>query len=60
MSYVLVMFIYAGAFSKGDSVALNSVDGFSTLESCQKAGQEGNPLVGGTVKEYKFVCIQKK
>jgi len=54
------MFIYAGAFSKGDGVALNSVDGFSTLESCQKAGQEGNPLVGGTVKEYKFVCLQKK
>ena len=61
MSYVLVMYIYAGMMAKGDSVALSQIDGFTSMQSCQEAGKAGERLVGGiTSKEYRFVCLVKK
>lgn len=57
MSYVLVMFIYAGAFAKGDSVSLLSVPNFKTEHSCLVAGKAGERFVSGTAKEYKFMCV---
>jgi hypothetical protein len=60
MSYVLVMYIYAGMMAKGDSVTLSQVDGFTSMQSCQEAGKAGERLVGGSTKEYRFVCLVKK
>jgi hypothetical protein len=59
MSFVLVMYIYAGMLAKGDSVTLYSVDGFKTEQACQAAGKRAEPLVDGSTKSYRFVCLQK-
>ncbi len=61
MEYVLVIFMYAGLLSSGDSVAINNVPGFQSQELCEKAGQR-------TIKEFKnvgfksgkFVCLKNK
>jgi hypothetical protein len=60
MSYILVMYIYAGVLANGDSVAINHIDGFSTIESCQQAGNSAARLVKGSAKEYRFICMEKK
>jgi hypothetical protein len=56
-TYTLVMFIYAGILSKGDSVTLTQISGFSSEESCKSAGIAAAPLVKGTVKEVRFACL---
>lgn len=60
MSYILVMYIYAGMLAKGDSVALLSIDKFSSQADCVAAGEAGRPLVNGSSKEYRFVCLPRK
>ena len=60
MSYVLVLYIYAGMLSKGDSVALQVIEGFTSEESCQVAGIHANELVKGSIKEYRFSCLPKR
>ena len=60
MTYVLVMYIYAGMLAKGDSVALQVINEFSSADSCKSAGVKGNELVGGSAKNYRFVCLPKK
>lgn len=57
MSFVLVMYIYAGAFAKGDSVAMFSVP-MASLEACQREGPKGEALVRGSAKEYRFLCLK--
>lgn len=57
MSYILVMFIYAGSFAKGDSVSLLSVPNFKTEQACMVAGKSGEKFVIGTAKEYRFMCV---
>lgn len=52
------MFIYAGAWAKGDSVALHSIPGYSSEQVCQMEGKRGAKLVNGTTKEYKFECFK--
>lgn len=60
MTYILVMYIYAGTFAKGDSVALQTVGEFSSEDLCMTAGMRGNELVKGSAKDYRFVCVPKK
>ena len=48
MSYILVMYIYAGALSKGDSVTITHIDNFKTESLCRAAGDEGKKLVQNT------------
>jgi ABC-type proline/glycine betaine transport system permease subunit len=52
------MFIYAGAFAKGDSVALQTVPGYTTEAACISQGTLGKMFVAGTSKEYVFKCIK--
>lgn len=59
MSYVLVLFLYAGTFSSGDSVALTNIGGFKTEQSCISAGKQAMSLPKGTMKEGKFVCLKQ-
>ena len=56
--FTLVLYIYAGIFSKGDNVALTNVPGFKTEASCQAAGHAATPLVHDSKKEIRFVCLK--
>jgi hypothetical protein len=61
MEYVLIIFMYAGLLSEGDSVAMNNVSGFQSKELCEIAGKT-------TVKEFKnfgfksgkYTCVRIK
>jgi hypothetical protein len=59
MTYILVLYIYAGAFARGDSVAIQSIPNFKTLAACKAAGAAALPLVKDTTKELRFVCLEQ-
>ena len=59
MSYVLVVFLYAGAMSGGDSVALTNVPGFKSEASCVAAGKLAVNMTRATLKDGKFVCLKQ-
>lgn len=59
MSYVLILFLHAGIWSKGDSMTSTSVPGFTTREACEAAGQKADELVRSTKKEFRFICVQQ-
>jgi hypothetical protein len=56
-AYFLVLYIYAGALAKGDSVSLVSIPQPS-LQACQAAGSAAKDLVSGSFKELRFVCVK--
>lgn len=56
--WILILFIYAGPLSRGDSVALTNVQGFRTEQLCQEAGRATKPLIRDTVKDVRFVCVK--
>ena len=60
MTWTLVLYIYAGVLAKGDSVTLTPIQGFKTLEACQIAGKDSKPLVSGSAKELRFVCLKQE
>jgi hypothetical protein len=60
LSFILVLFLYAGTLSKGDSVALESVPGFTTETACMTAGEKAQALVKYTLKEARYICVQSK
>lgn len=60
MNWVLVLWIYAGAMSNSDSMALTSVSGFKNEASCQVAGQAAVKMTTATVKAGKFVCVKQE
>jgi hypothetical protein len=60
MSYILVIFLYAGTFSKGDSVAVTNIPGFKSETYCTAAGKAALDLAKGTIKEGKFVCLKQE
>lgn len=57
MVWTLVIYIYAGVMAKGDSVSLATVPGFTSESQCKEAGAASKPLVAGSLKEFRFVCI---
>lgn len=60
MSWTLVLYIYAGVFAKGDSVTLTHIPGFKTEQHCQAAGNMTKPLVSGSAKEIRYICIRQE
>lgn len=56
-SFILVIFVYAGAFAKSDSVALLQIPQ-PTLQACQEAGKQIQKMDEGTTKNIKFTCIK--
>ena len=56
--WTLILFVYAGAFSDSDSVALTNVEGFKSEGACEYYGSKAASLVSGTKKSYKFICVQ--
>lgn len=59
-SWVLVLYIYAGVWAKGDSVALHTITGFTSKQTCEAAGQAPSSLVSGSAKDYRYVCVEVK
>lgn len=59
MEYLLVVLIYAGVFAKGDNLSIQTIPGWVTKEKCEIAGKALAPLVNGSAKEIKFVCIPR-
>lgn len=59
MTWVLILYIYAGAFAKGDSVTLHSV-AMPTKAACEREGQRAQSLVQGSYKELRYVCMEQK
>jgi len=57
--FILIIYIFAGPFAKGDSVALTSVPGFSTEAACKSAGFKASSFVVGSAKEYRFECVKQ-
>ena len=53
------MYIYAGVFAKGDSVAIHSIP-MPSQEVCEREGRKGEKLVSGSAKEYRFICMSAK
>lgn len=58
MTWILVLYIYAGVFAKGDSVTMTSVPGFLSEADCAAAGTIATQLVRGSTKELRFVCVK--
>jgi hypothetical protein len=59
ITWILVIYIYAGAFAKGDSVTVTSVSGFKSMNECQTAGLTTQKLVEDSAKILRFVCLQQ-
>lgn len=57
MHFVLILYIYAGGWAKGDSVALTTVPGFPSQTDCQTAGKSASALVAGSTKGVRFICV---
>ena len=56
--WILILFVHAGFMSNGDSMSITAVPGFATEAGCNAAGQKTKGLVGGTVKNLEFVCVE--
>lgn len=59
MDWFLVIYIYAGAMAQGDSVTLATVP-MATQQLCEQAGVELDPLVDGSTKVVRYVCLRSK
>lgn len=56
--WTLVLYIYAGIWSKTDSVTMTTVTGFKTEQVCIEAGKKSAPLVADSKKEIRYVCLK--
>jgi hypothetical protein len=58
--WTLILLVYAGALSDGDSVALTNVTNFQTQQECVVAGNQAKTLTANSYKETRFVCVKSK
>jgi hypothetical protein len=57
MTWVLVIFISIGGFSKEEANALTSVPGFATREECRTAASQAKADLGGGYKVVATTCL---
>jgi len=57
MTYILILLVYAGPLSHGDSVAVTHVPGFSSLQSCEAAGKTAESMTNNSLKVTRHVCV---
>lgn len=57
--WILVVFVYAGPWAKGDSVALATIPNFATQAECMAAGEVIKPMEKNTSKDFKYVCVKR-
>lgn len=60
MEWILIIYIYVGIWSERDSVTVTNIPGFTSLANCQNAGAASIPLVSGTRKELRYVCLEQR
>ena len=58
MNYILILMMHVGPMGVGNSNALTAIE-MSSKSSCEKAGKEAVKMANGTVKEIKFICMEK-
>jgi hypothetical protein len=58
MIYILILTLYAGPLSNGDSVALTTAE-FANQANCEIAGKRALSLTAGSVKVARYICVQK-
>lgn len=58
MSYVLIIYFYAGMFAKGDSIGIATQE-FANKARCEAAGTAAAKFVSGTAKNVEWVCVEK-
>lgn len=56
--WMLVILVYAGALSGGDSVAITNVGSFQKEETCITAGDKVKKLENGTFKVIRYSCVK--
>jgi hypothetical protein len=56
MSWILLVFLHAGAFSHNDDVSITTAR-FYNQNACVAAGRDLSELAKGTVQDVKFTCI---
>ncbi|CAB5221541.1 hypothetical protein UFOVP247_191 [uncultured Caudovirales phage] len=56
----MILFIYAGPMSNGDSVSLTNVSNFSSQKTCEVAGETAKSLAAGTYKVARYSCVEVK
>lgn len=59
MSWVLVIYIYAGMWAKGDSVTITTIP-MASVEACQTAGKDLGSLVDGSSKVIRYACVKNQ
>lgn len=59
MEWVLILYIYAGVWAKGDSVAITTIP-MASQEVCERAAINTESLVKQTAKELRHVCVRVK
>lgn len=57
MSYILVIFIWAGAWAKGNDATMFSIPGFASAEECERAASSLPSLVNGTQQDVRHLCL---
>lgn len=56
--WMLVILVYAGSMSSGDSVALTNVGSFQTEQACIVAGDKVKKMESGTFKVIRYTCVK--
>lgn len=59
MEWVLIIYIYAGIWAKGDSVAIATIP-MASQDVCEQAAVKSETLTKATAKEFRHVCVKVK
>jgi hypothetical protein len=57
MTWILVLYIYAGPLAKGDGVSVTAIQ-MPTEAACNDSGRKAALLVKGSAKELRFLCLK--
>jgi hypothetical protein len=58
--WVLIIYIYAGPWAKGDSVALTQISGFTSQAVCEVAANKASSLPENSAKLFRYSCVEVK
>ena len=56
--WMLVILVYAGGMSSGDSVAITSMGSFQNEQPCIVAGDKVKKMESGTFKVIRYTCVK--
>lgn len=59
-TWVLIIYIYAGAAAQGDSVTLTTVTGFTSQQTCDAAAKTALDLTQLSTKVTRTRCVEVK